>query len=197
MVESVIRNVPQIPITVKMRSGWSKDQIVHIEAGIMLEELGIKAITLHPRTTCQRFTGNADWDEIKRLKDKINIPVIGNGDVSSKNDYIKIKEHTNCDGVMIGRGSLGNPWIFKELTDENYNSLDRNIMDIVDICEKHFLLLKKHKEERVCLNLTKKHFSWYLKGFNNASEWRKKFLKSNSIDDVVIALEEMKDNYTI
>ena len=195
MVKSVIKNVPEIPITVKMRSGWSKDKIVHIEAAIMLEELGIKAITLHPRTTCQRFTGNADWDEIKRLKSKINIPVIGNGDVSNKNDYMKIKKHTNCDGVMIGRASLGNPWIFKELTDDNYNSLDRNIMDIVDICEKHFILLKKYKEERVCLNLTKKHFSWYLKGFNNASEWRKKFLKSKSIDDVVIALDEMKDSY--
>ena len=96
---------------------------------------------------------------------------------------------------MIGRASLGNPWIFKELTDDNYNSLDRNIMDKVDICEKHFILLKKYKEERVCLNLTKKHFSWYLKGFNNASEWRKKFLKSKSIDDVVIALDEMKDSY--
>ena len=192
---SVISNVPNIPITVKMRSGWSKNEIVHVDAGLMLEKIGIQAITLHPRTTCQRFTGLADWNEIKLLKENLSIPVIGNGDVSSRDDYIKIKEQTNCDGVMIGRASLGNPWIFKELSDPNYNSQEKDLQEIVRICEKHFNLLIKYKEERVCLNLTKKHFSWYLKGFNNASTWRKKILTSKSLDEVILVLEEMKNYF--
>lgn len=193
MVSSVISSVPQIPITVKMRSGWTKNDLVHIDAGLMLEKIGIKAITLHPRTTCQRFTGSADWDQIQILKENLSIPVIGNGDVTSKRKYNELKKHTNCDGVMIGRAALGNPWIFKELSDSDYTEDDKNLREIARICEKHFQLLVKYKEERVCLNLTKKHFSWYLKGFKNASTWRKKILTSSCLEDVVLVLEEMKN----
>ena len=192
MASSVIESVSEIPITVKMRSGWSKNDLVHIDAGLMLEKIGIKAITLHPRTTCQRFTGSADWEQIKLLKENLKIPVIGNGDVTSKNKYKSLKEQSNCDGVMIGRASLGNPWIFKELTDSTYNPEERDLREIVRICEKHFQLLLKYKEERVCLNLTKKHFSWYLKGFKNASSWRKKILTSSSLENVISVLDEMK-----
>ena len=192
MASSVIESVPEIPITVKMRSGWSKNDLVHIDAGLLLEKIGIKAITLHPRTTCQRFTGSADWEQIKLLKENLKIPVIGNGDVTSKNKYKALKEQSNCDGIMIGRASLGNPWIFKELTDSKYNPQEKDLREIVRICEKHFQLLVKYKEERVCLNLTKKHFSWYLKGFKNASSWRKKILTSSSLEDVVSVLDEMK-----
>ena len=195
IASSVISNVPQIPITIKMRSGWSSTDLVHVEAGLMLQKIGVKAITLHPRTTCQRFTGSADWTQIKLLKENLNIPVIGNGDVINKSTYKEIREKSKCDGVMIGRASLGNPWIFKELTDSNYNIESKDIREIARICEKHFQLLVKYKEERVCLNLTKKHFSWYLKGFDNASTWRKKILTSSSLENVVSVLGEMKSYF--
>ena len=193
ITSSVISNVPEIPITVKMRSGWSKNELVHIDAGKKLEKIGVKAITLHPRTTCQRFEGKADWELIKILKENISIPVIGNGDVKNREDFIRMREETGCDGIMIGRGALGNPWIFREITNSSsLQSPEKDIAEIINICHKHFNLLVKYKEERTCLNLTKKHFSWYLKGFNNASSWRKKILFSNNLDEVVNVLEEMK-----
>ena len=117
---SVIKNVKNTPITVKMRSGWTVDSYVYVDAGQMLEEIGISAITLHPRTTSQKFEGTANWKLIKELKDNVNIPVIGNGDVKNIDDYIRIVDETNCDAVMIGRGALGNPWIF---TKKRLNSL--------------------------------------------------------------------------
>ena len=194
MASSVVSNVPEIPITVKMRSGWNLNELVHLEAGARLEKAGIEAITLHPRTTCQRFEGEADWNLIKMLKENISIPVIGNGDVKNKKDFIKIKKETNCDGVMIGRGALGNPWIFRQLSSNSLNSEDKTLSEIIKICRKHFDLLIKYKEERVCLNLTKKHFSWYLKGFDNASFWRKKILFSNDLNQIVDILEDMKNH---
>lgn len=193
ITSSVISNVPDIPITVKMRSGWSKNELVHIDAGIKLEKIGVKAITLHPRTTCQRFEGQANWELIKILKENISIPVIGNGDVKNREDFIRMREETGCDGIMIGRGALGNPWIFREITNSSsFQSHEKDIAEIVKVCHKHFNLLVKYKEERTCLNLTKKHFSWYLKGFKDASFWRKKILFSNNLDEVINVLEEMK-----
>ena len=194
ITSSVISNVPNIPITVKMRSGWSQNELVHIDAGKRLEKIGVQAITLHPRTTCQRFQGNADWQLIKTLKENISIPVIGNGDVENQKDFIKMREETGCDGIMIGRGALGNPWIFRNINNSPpLKSEEKDIGEIINICHKHFNLLVKYKEERVCLNLTKKHFSWYLKGFDNASFWRKKILFSNSLDQVIKVLGEMKE----
>ena len=186
ITSAVINNVKDTPITVKMRSGWCSDSEVFVNAGKMLEDIGVSAITLHPRTTSQRFEGSADWNSIKVLKDNVNIPVIGNGDVKSLEDYINILEETNCDAVMIGRAALGNPWIFKEIKDYNKGLVTKevSISDILSMCVKHYNLLKENKEERVCVNLTKKHFSWYLKGFDNASFWRKKILFSKNIAEI-------------
>ena len=191
---SVIKNVKNTPITVKMRVGWTVDSYVDVEAGQMLEEIGVSAITLHPRTTAQKFEGTANWELIKELKDNVNIPVIGNGDVKNIDDYIRIVDETNCDAVMIGRGALGNPWIFKQISSYNENKeiMKVQLSDILDTCIHHYTLLKENKEERVCVNLTKKHFSWYLKGFNNASDWRKKILFSKDIKEIEDAIESMK-----
>ena len=196
ITSSVVESVPQIPVTVKMRSGWSENNLVFIEAGKKLEKAGIKAITLHPRTTSQRFEGSANWEHIKELKKNISIPVIGNGDVRNAKDYSDIMSSTLCDAVMVGRGALGNPWIFRDIAnvnqDINQSIKEVPVLEIAEMCEKHFNLLLEHKEERTCLNLTKKHFSWYLKGFKNASTWRKKILFSKSLDDVVLILNDMR-----
>ena len=194
ITQSVIDNTQDTPITVKMRSGWCNDSEVFIEAGKLLESIGVSAITLHPRTTSQRFEGCADWNSIKILKENVSIPIIGNGDVKNIDDYIKIREQTKCDAVMIGRAALGNPWIFKHIKDYNENRIrtDIEISDILEVCVEHFHLLKDNREERVCVNLTKKHFSWYLKGFENASFWRKKILFSKDISEIEETIDIME-----
>ena len=186
ITSAVIENAKDTPVTVKMRAGWDQDNIVSTEAGMRLEKIGVKAITLHPRTTSQKFTGKSNWNLIKELKDNVNIPVIGNGDINTLDDYKKMRNITGCDAVMIARGALGNPWIFEEISNylNDKDALNITLKDRFDLCKKHYELLKKDKSEHICLNLTKKHFSWYLKGFNGASEWRKKFMYCNNINEV-------------
>tara|TARA_B100000959_G_scaffold284455_1_gene356133 strand:+ start:669 stop:1649 length:981 start_codon:yes stop_codon:yes gene_type:complete len=192
---SVLENIKKIPVTVKMRSGWNSKESVCLKAANILEDIGVSAITLHPRSTSQKFKGKADWSLIKIMKENSSIPIIGNGDVKNVTDYIRIKEETNCDGVMIGRGALGNPWIFKQISNYNKNKeiIDVNMRDILSTCINHYSLLKENKEERICVNLTKKHFSWYLKGFKNASDWRKKILFSKDIFEIEETIKLMKE----
>ena len=197
ITSAVVESVKDTPVTVKMRAGWDKDKIISTEAGVRLEKIGVKAITLHPRTTSQRFTGKANWELIKELKEAVNIPVIGNGDINSVDDYKKMVDTTGCDAVMIARGALGNPWIFKELNQYIKNkdeSFSPSLKERIQLCRKHYELLKEDKNSYVCLNLTKKHFSWYLKGFNGAVEWRRKFMYSKTTEEVESLLEEF-ENY--
>ena len=197
ITSAVIESVQNTPVTVKMRAGWDQNKIVSTEAGIRLEKIGVKAITLHPRTTSQKFTGKANWDLIKELKESVSIPIIGNGDINSVDDYKRMIDTTGCDAVMIARGALGNPWIFKEINQYiKKNNIENSITlkERVKICKKHYKLLKEDKNNHVCLNLTKKHFSWYLKGFNGAAEWRKKFMYSASTEEVEEHLKDFESN---
>ena len=194
ITQSVIESVPIIPVTVKMRSGWDNSNIVSTDAGVRLEKIGVAAITLHPRTTKQQFTGSSNWYHITELKSAIRIPVIGNGDVRTVADYIKMKEETNCDAVMIGRGALGNPWIFKEIIEQGNGKKikELHLSDRIDICIKHFNLLKEDKNEKTCVNLAKKHLSYYLKGFEGASKWRKNIMKTTQSSDIINILTSIK-----
>ena len=192
-----VQAIPEIPVTVKMRAGWDKNNIIINEAGIILESIGIKAITLHARTSKQMYRGQADWNLIGELKNTVKeIPIIGNGDISSIDDYKKLKQISNCDGVMIGRGCLGNPWIFKEilyyLKSKEYNSI--KLSEIIDTCFYHIHLLKKYKNNKVVINLSKKHLSYYLKKFNNSSVYRKEIMKSESIEEIELVLQSIKQN---
>jgi len=193
ITQAVIESVPELPITVKMRAGWNADSIVSTKAGILLEEIGVKAIALHGRTTSQLFKGNANWDYIKDLKEAVSIPVIGNGDVENYSDYLKIREYTKCDAVMIGRAALGNPWIFKNILNKK-NDVDykkNNLELVIDTCKDHIRLLKDNKSEKVSVNLSKKHLSWYLKDFNNAGLYRKSIMRSNTIDEILTVIDSV------
>ena len=197
ITSSVIENVPNIPVTVKMRSGWNTSCPVSNEAGLILEKCGVKAITLHPRSTNQKFSGQANWELIKELKETVSIPIIGNGDINNIDDYIKIKEVTNCDGFMIGRASLGNPWIFKQINNYIINKpfdKEPTIIDKINLCIMHFKLIKEDRAENLCVNLSKKHFSWYLKGFNGANFWRKKIMLARSSSEISDILNEIKND---
>ena len=197
ITKAVIEYVPKIPITAKIRAGWDQNSIVAIDAGLLLEDIGIKAITLHARTTKQGFSGNSNWDIIKNLKKEVNIPVIGNGDVNNVNDYVNIIKQTNCDGVMIGRATLGNPWIFRNIIAYLNNQIfhDITLKEKIELCIKHIRLLEDNKNEIACINLSKKHLSYYLKGFNNSSNIRKNIMRQNNINDIKNILLEIINYY--
>ncbi len=198
MAENVINNSGDTPVTVKMRSGWDHNNIISTKAGIMLEEIGVKAITLHPRTKKQMFTGLSNWKLIKDLKNSVSIPVIGNGDIHNADDAIKMFNSTGCDAVMIARGVLGDPWLLQSIKNKLNNKKDKNIttLDRINMCKKHFELLKQDKTESLCVNYTKKHFNWYLKGFQGASEVRKKFMATSTSKEISILLKELKNIYS-
>ena len=195
MATKVVRSASNIPVTVKMRAGWDHNNIIVQEAGTLLENAGIQAITLHARTSKQLYTGDANWDLIKKLKDSINIPVIGNGDVTSVIKYNEMINYTGCDAVMIGRGALGNPWIFKDIIDSQNNKdiHKTSLNEIIDTCLEHINLLEENKPSTAAVNLSKKHINFYLKGFNNSSKYRIDLMRKDNIVDIKKGLLEIKN----
>ena len=190
---AVIDAVPQIPITVKMRVGWDSENIVSTKAGVLLEKLGIKAIALHGRTSTQLYKGKANWDYIKELKESVNIPVIGNGDVLNYADFNNMREYTKCDAVMIGRGALGNPWVFSNILDKIFSEDYKinNLDTVKKTCIEHIKLLIENKAEKVSVGLSKKHLSWYLKGFKNSSIYRKEIMYCENVNDMIKILKNI------
>ena len=197
ITRSVLESVPEIPVTIKMRGGWDSDNIISTEAGMLMEKIGVAAITLHPRTTKQQFTGQSNWKLIKDLKNAVNIPVIGNGDVQTLNDYLRMKEETGCDGIMIGRAALGNPWIFKSIKQSESGKSEYNptINERIHLTKRHLQMLKKYYNERISLNLSKKHFNFYFKGFEGASFWRKIFMKIKTTNEINDLMQEIKNEF--
>ena len=145
---AVIEAVPNTPVTVKMRAGWDNENIIVSEVGNRLQNIGVKAITLHPRTTKQRYKGKANWDLIRILKEDVSIPVIGNGDIFCVDDIKKMFDYTQCDAVMIARAAKGNPWIFrqgKNLFNESNHSDSPSLIEIAKMCNTHFKLLIENR----------------------------------------------------
>ena len=191
---AVIESVPNTPVTVKMRAGWNVKSLVIPEAGQRLEKIGVKAIALHPRTTKEGYSGSANWDLIKILKNSVSIPIIGNGDVKDPGDVISMFEYTGCDAVMIGRAALGNPWFFKEAI-AMYKGNERPSPPTISIringCKNHFLNMIKWHGEKTATNLMRKHFGWYLRGFEGASNYRKSLVSASNRDEMFSILNSI------
>ena len=177
------------PITVKFRSGFDKNSVNAVEFAKMCEESGASAITIHGRTRDQMYSGKVDLDIIKAVKNAVKIPVIASGDVVDLESYNHTLNYTKCDAVMIGRGALGNPEIFSEISGKNCN------VNKFEIILKHINYLKKFYSLRFIEGHIKKHLLWYLKGYKNTSEIKNKICMMTNLDDILVELENFYQNY--
>ena len=194
IVSAVVKAV-SVPVTVKIRSGWDQSSINAVEVAKVIEKAGASAICVHPRTRSQGYSGKADWSIIKAVKEAVNIPVIGNGDVKTPEDAKRMLDETNCDAVMIGRGVLGNPWLIRDsiayLEGNDISSVTVN--DRVDMCLKHLDYLNHLKSEKIACLEIRNHISWYFKGIKGANELKNKVYQTSSIHDIISLLNEFKE----
>ena len=192
IVSAVVAAV-KVPVTVKIRSGWDSKHINAVEVAKVCEEAGVKAIAIHARTREQGYSGKADWSIIKKVKEAVSIPVIGNGDVTSCYLAKQMLDETGCDAVMIGRGVLGNPWLIKECVDYlDYGIEPKSVSfeEKIAMMKKHYKLLCQDKNEKVALLEIRSHILWYLKGMPNSKEMKNKIMNCKSSDDIFKALDD-------
>ena len=194
IVKSVSSAV-NIPVTVKIRSGWDSNSINAVEVAKICEENGAKAIAIHARTRSQGYSGKADWNIIKLVKETVSIPVIGNGDITDIYSAKKMLDDTNCDLIMIGRACLGNPWLIKEINAylENGKIIDKpNSLEKIDMCLKHLSYLEKDKSAKVAVLEIRNHVAWYLRGIDGSKEIKNKIFKETDINAIISILNEYK-----
>ncbi|MDP4086989.1 MAG: tRNA dihydrouridine synthase DusB [Bacillota bacterium] len=193
MVSTVVDAVEK-PVTVKMRMGWDSQHIFAVENAQAVERAGGKAVSLHGRTRVQMYEGKANWDIIREVKGSVNIPVIGNGDVQSPQDAKRMLEETGCDGVMIGRAALGNPWmIYRTVQYLETGKLlgDPTVREKIDVCLLHLDRLIALKNEDIAVREMRKHAAWYLKGIRGNAKGRNAINECNTRDDLAKLLNEL------
>lgn len=195
IVRAVVKS-SSVPVTVKMRKGWDSEHIVAVEAAKAVESAGASAVTIHGRTRSEYYTGTADWNIIKKVKENVSIPVIGNGDIKSPEDAKRIFEQTNCDGIMIGRATLGKPWILEQIRTYLEDGTIRKIpnTEILETILNHINLEVKEKGEYTGVREMRKHICYYLKGLPGASLVRDKI---NHLDSKEEVEKELMDYFHI
>lgn len=191
MVSAVVDAVSK-PVTVKMRIGWDSEHIFVVDNAKAVEQAGAKAVSVHGRTREQLYTGKADWNYIRQVKENVSIPVIGNGDVSSPEDAKRMLDQTGCDGVMIGRGALGNPWmLYRTVEYLKSGELlpEPDIKEKIAIAILHMDRLAALKGEHVAVKEMRKHLAWYLKGFKGAAKVKDDIMEETRRNEMVQILE--------
>ena len=195
IVSAVVKAVP-IPVTVKIRSGWDSNSINAVEVAKICEEAGAKAICVHGRTRSQGYSGKVDLDIIKKVKESVSIPVIGNGDVNSIESAIRMFEYTGVDAIMIGRGALGNPWLIKQLVtyfDTGIILEKPSYKEIIDMCRKHLNYLLELKSEKISVLEMRSHISWYIKGLPKSTEIKKELFTISDAKGIIDLLDRYQD----
>jgi nifR3 family TIM-barrel protein len=177
-----MRQTITVPFTIKIRGGWDDEHLNAVEVARMAESEGVDAITVHPRTRSQRFTGKAPWTIIAEVVDAVRIPVTGNGDVNSMATARRMVAETGCESVMIGRGALGRPWVFDETFEALPPAAQREYKDRV--IRRHMTLIQEHCLERQVLSQMKKHLAWYTEGLPYATDCRARIFQTRTPDEV-------------
>lgn len=192
IIRAVVKNSTK-PVTLKLRKGWDLNNIVAVEFAQMAESAGVSAIIIHGRTRSEMYSGKADLDIIKKVKEAVKINVIGNGDIVDEESSLKMFEYTGVDGIMIGRGSFGNPWIFKNIkyfleTGEKLPEVTNK--EKLEIIKKHLELELNEKQEITAIREMRKHIAWYTKNMTNASEFRMNINKIEGKKELIREIEE-------
>nr|WP_320048383.1 tRNA dihydrouridine synthase DusB [uncultured Desulfuromonas sp.] len=183
---AAMRKATPLPLTVKIRSGWTLDEINYPLIGRICQEEGADAIILHPRTRCQGFGGHSSWEHIGELKRQLSIPVIGSGDVKSANDAFTMFQETSCDGIMIGRGSYGNPWLFSDILKQSRGEkiVPPTREQRLATARHHLDLYSDEFGERKTLLDMRKHLCWYSRGLSGATEFRANINRCETLNEI-------------
>lgn len=196
LVRQIVRAVVKVsdkPVTVKIRMGWDEKSINAVEIAKIIEDEGAALVVVHGRTREQFYSGEANWDIIREVKRNVSIPVIGNGDIFTPEDAKRMIDYTGCDGVMIGRGSQGNPWIFKRIVAliENGEEIPPPTnREKIDMAIRHFKLLIDLKGEKVAVREMRKHIGWYIKGMSKAADMRRRINTINDKEEIIYELNK-------
>jgi nifR3 family TIM-barrel protein len=188
-IAAAVVKAVNLPVSVKIRLGWTNEEIIAPELARRLESVGVRMITVHARTREQFYSGQADWEWIRRVKEVTNLPVIGNGDITNPEQAKQMIKQAGCDGVMIGRGVWGNPWLIPQV--QHYLKYEQLLSppafeEKIAVVLQHFERLLAYKGNRIGLNEMRKHAAWYIKGFKNAAVLRNRIMQTREV-------QEMKD----
>ena len=189
---SAVRKVSSLPLSVKMRLGWDDAHLCAVELARIAQDCGADLLTVHGRTRAQQYSGKADWDAIRQVKEAVSIPVLCNGDVNSAASALKALEITGCDGVAIGRGALGNPFLFREIADALRGETPRPPTDdeIVSTAIRHGQMMLEWKGERSAVPEMRKHLCWYIHGRRGAARLRTRITSADTMREVFDLLRE-------
>lgn len=194
---SSVKEATDLPVSAKFRLGFDDLSINYKEIGKICQEAGAYKVTLHARTREQMYSGKADWDAIRDLRKILDIEVVGNGDIFTPEDALKVVEYTGVSSIAIGRGAMGNPFIFKQVKDYlSKGTYDLpTVSEIISIIVKQYNLLVKYKGERIAVNEMRKHIAWYLKGYRGANQLKNKINTTKDIDEVFHLLDDFEREY--
>ncbi|MDO4556971.1 MAG: tRNA dihydrouridine synthase DusB [Lachnospiraceae bacterium] len=195
IIETMAKAV-SLPVTVKIRKGFDKNTVNAVEIARIAQESGASAVAVHGRTREEYYSGKADWDIIRQVKEAVSIPVIGSGDITDVDSFLKMREQTGCDGYMIARGAKGNPWVFKEILTYLKTGIrleKPSLMEVLEMIRRHGKMMVEFKGEYTGIREMRKHLAWYTAGYPGSARLRGRVNEMETYEDLVRLLEEYEE----